>query len=412
MDTKYKTSGRVIISDTTLRDGEQAPGVAFTRKEKITLAAALSDAGVDELEVGTPAMGAEERHTIREMARLKLKSPLTCWCRGTAEDLELAMECGTQGVHLSFPVSDRLLAATGKEAGQVIEALYILVARAKTAFDTCTVGAMDASRAERKTLDAFVRCAREAGASRVRLADTVGIFTPHAVSRLVTDLKATVPNMPLEFHGHNDLGMATANSVAAAESGIEALSVTVGGMGERAGNAALEEVAAALAWGTPLSTGIELTDLPRLCALAEQITGISPPPTKPITGAAVFTHESGIHAHAMLKDPTAFQPFAPDAVGREAPTFVAGKHSGTSALVHILAKEGIRMSRKKIADAIPIIRKEAENKKQGLTPREVTAICLGHGQNGSKKMPPAARCATSKARCECSNPRSSGCHIR
>ena len=374
MDTS-KRNRRIIISDTTLRDGEQAPGVSFTKEEKITLAKALSDAGVDELEVGVPAMGHEERSVIRSLAALKLSPPLSCWCRGTATDLELAARCNTGRVHMSFPVSQRLIMATGKEEGQVMGEVHELLYRARREFDFCSIGAMDASRADMDTLRSFAICAQDAGADRLRLADTVGILTPHSVTRLITELKCAAPHMELEFHGHNDLGMATANSVVAAESGADVISVTVGGVGERAGNAALEEVAVALSCGTPLETGICLPELAGLSALAEPITGVESRPNKPITGSAIFTHESGIHTHATLKDPTAFQPFSPETVGRGDSTIVAGKHSGTSALAHILAGQGIQVARTTLAKSIPTIRKEAEQKKRCLTPHEVMVIC-------------------------------------
>lgn len=229
--------------------------------------------------------------------------------------------------------------------------------------------------AQRQISCALVLCARDSGSHRVRIADTVGIMTPHTVSRMISGLKSTVSDMKLEFHGHNDLGMATANSIAAAESGADIISVTTGGIGERAGNAALEEVAVALACGTQLVTGIDLAELTRLCSLAESITGIAPHPSKPITGSAVFTHESGIHAHATLKDPSAFQPFSPETVGRSEQTIVAGKHSGTSAIAHILRGEGVQMDRNALTESIPIIRKEAEKKKRCLTPQELLEIC-------------------------------------
>ena len=205
----------VHIIDTTLRDGEQAPGVAFNTAEKLSILRLLDDAGVDELEVGIPAMGQAICRDIREMAALEPDCLLTSWCRAVEAAIELAAGCGTDGVHISFPVSPVILRAFGKTTDWVLRQLDALVPFALGQFRLVSVGAQDAFRASPGFLDRFVRSASACGAHRVRIADTVGLARPSQVAHMVQQLAPSAGATALEFHGHNDLGMATANTIAA-----------------------------------------------------------------------------------------------------------------------------------------------------------------------------------------------------
>ena len=261
------------LVDTTLRDGEQAPGVVFSPEERLALASALDGAGIRWIEAGIPAMGSREQETLRAMLALPLAATLIAWNRADPADIRASVACGFSTLHFSLPVSDlHIRHKLGKSREWVLERLQNLLQLTDSMGCTAFVGAEDASRADPEFLLVYAETAATYGARRLRYADTVGCLDPFETFNRVNHL-AERTMLPLEFHGHNDFGLATANTLAAFRAGAALASVTVSGLGERAGNASLEEVAASLAQLYGIREGIRLGDLPRLAELVAAASG-------------------------------------------------------------------------------------------------------------------------------------------
>ncbi|MFP4697860.1 MAG: homoaconitate hydratase [Eubacteriales bacterium] len=318
---------KVNIVDTTLRDGEQTPGVAYSKQDKIHITKCLDELGVDIIEVGIPAMGVEEIDAISEINQLDLRADLLTWNRMKIEDIDKSIETGCKNIHITVPASDVHIQKKLKMTkSAVLEQMKKVLHYGKSKGLEISVGAEDASRARIGFLYQLYKTAEQEGVSRLRYADTVGALDPFSAYEIIREITLRL-ECPLEFHGHNDLGLATANALGAVKGGAKYISCSINGLGERAGNTSLEEIAVLLEIYGLYRTDIKFNQLRSISKIVERYSGRAVHKGKAIVGDDVFSHESGIHVDGLLKDTSTYELFPPNWIGRER-KIVLGKHSG------------------------------------------------------------------------------------
>lgn len=369
-ETKNK---EIKIVDTTLRDGEQTAGVAFANHEKIAIAQALSDIGIDQLEVGIPTMGGDEKAAIKEICKRGLKSSIMAWNRAVISDIEQSIDCGVDAVAISLSVSDIHIQHKLKKSREwVLENMYEAVSFAHQNGLYISVNGEDASRADTDFLIEFINVAKQAGANRFRFCDTVGVMEPFGIKEKIEKIY-NATKFDIEMHTHNDFGMATANAMAGVMGGANYIGCTVNGLGERAGNAALEEVLMALKFLYKYDTTVDTTKFVELSRYVSKASGRELPAWKPIVGTNMFRHESGVHADGAIKNPKNYEAFDPSVVGLER-QIVIGKHSGKAGIVNKFKEYGIELNSEEANEMLEEVRKTSVGLKRELFDKELVQI--------------------------------------
>lgn len=367
---------QIVIDDTTLRDGEQTAGVVFSRAEKIRIARTLDEIGVGELECGIPAMGSEEQADVRALVDLGLNARLLTWNRALISDIQASIESGVTAVDISISVSDIHIALKlRKDRHWVKEQLKRALGFAKQHGLYVSVGAEDASRADSEFLLELLQISRAEGADRFRYCDTLGILDPFTTYERISYLRRQV-DLPLEIHTHNDLGMATANAIAGLRAGAQFVNTTVNGLGERAGNSALEEVVMALKHACGAEIDIDTSRLVELSQLVGQASARPVPAWKAVVGEQVFSHESGLHTDGVLKNPSNYEGFDPAEVGLQR-HLVIGKHSGRHGLRQRLRLLKVDLQVIDIDALLCKVRLVSQTRKRALNDRELLRLCQG-----------------------------------
>ncbi|SFE32661.1 homocitrate synthase [Peptostreptococcus sp. D1] len=359
--------------DTTLRDGEQTAGVVFANSEKLMIAEMLSDLGINQLEVGIPTMGGDEKDAIKQIVKKNLKSSIMAWNRAVVSDIEQSIDCGVDAVAISISVSDIHIQNKLKTSREwVLEQMVKATEFAKKNGLYVSVNGEDASRADEDFLIDFINTAKEAGADRFRFCDTVGVMDPFTIKNKIERIY-NATNFDIEMHTHNDFGMATANAVGGILGGANYVGVTVNGLGERAGNAALEEVLMALTRVLKFDSKIDTRKFKEISEYVSRASGRELPAWKAIVGSNMFRHESGIHADGALKDPKNYEAFDPSEVGLER-QIVIGKHSGKAAVVNKFLEYNIKLDEADANKVLEEIRSTSVKLKRSLFDKEIVSI--------------------------------------
>lgn len=354
---------KVSVYDCTLRDGEQTPGVSFKREEKLAIARQLDKLGVDYIEAGFPMNSGPEREVVKEIAKLGLSSKVSGLCRVLKPDMDACISCDVDLVHTFVSTSDlHLKYQMGKSRPEVRKMAVDAIDYLKSHGFKVLFSPMDATRTGLPYLTEICKAVEQAGASIINVPDTVGVMHPPATRHLFSELKKQI-KIPLDVHCHNDFGLAVPNSLAAVEAGAEQVQVTINGLGERAGNADLEQTVMSLHALYKVKTNIKYEYLTETSHMLEKFSDITLPPNFPIVGKNAFAHESGIHVHAVLKRAETFEPLRPEVVGQRR-RIVIGKHTGRHSVKTALDVLGYSVSEKQLLEITQRIKELAEKKKR------------------------------------------------
>lgn len=363
----------IEICDVTLRDGEQTPGVAFTKEEKMDLATELDNIGIEVIEAGFPVVSVSEKETVKSICNMGLDAKICCLSRSIIGDVDAALDCNVDMVSIFIALSDlHLKHKYHRSCHDVLACAMKTIEYAKDHGLQVRFAAEDATRTDIDVLQKAFREAEKYRVDYVSIADTIGILNPSTTYYLVSKIKESLKT-DVCIHCHDDLGLATANTLAAAEAGAKQLHTTVNGIGERAGNAALEEILVALR----VQYGIDRYDTTQLNQLSrklESYSGLATPVNKAIVGKNAFTHESGIHVMAILEEPRTYELFSPEMVGGER-NLIVGKHTGMKALKGIIKDMGYTLEHNELCALIDRI-KNCTEVKRGISRARLKEIII------------------------------------
>jgi 2-isopropylmalate synthase len=365
---------KVRIFDTTLRDGEQTPGVSVTPQQKIQIAIKLDELGVDVIEAGFPIVSHGEMTAIKTISQYGLKSEICALARAVQADIDAVINCDVNYVHTFIATSDiHMQHKLRMSREQVFEKAIWSVDYAKKHGMKVEFSAEDATRSDREFLRLVFKAVADAGADRLDIPDTVGYATPQYIAQIVTDVKAETNNkIPISMHCHDDFGLAVANTISGIDAGASCAHVTINGLGERAGNASLEELVMALQCLYSKKHNIKTELLYETSKYISNTMGIVVQPNKAIIGENAFGHESGIHTHGIISNPLTYEPISPEIVGRRR-WLQAGKHAGAHGIKAMLEDFGIRPSDKQLQEIVEK-QKSVADKGKSITTAELLSI--------------------------------------